>query len=65
MEETELITSVGIGTLINVQKKLQEKGGNVHLIGIPSKIRPLLEATNVLQVLPEYKTIDEIEEKLL
>lgn len=65
LEETELMTSVGIGTLINLQKKLQEKGGNIHLIGISTKIRPLLEATNVLQVIPEYKTVDEIEEKLL
>lgn len=64
-EETEVITSVGIGTLINIQKKLQEKDGTIHLIGISPKIRPLLEATNVLHALPEYSTIDEIEEKLL
>lgn len=65
LEETELMTSVGIGTLMNLHKKLKQKGGSVHLINIPPKIRPLIEATNVLRVLPEYKTIDEIEEKLL
>ena len=65
LEDTNLITSVGIGILMNLYKKLHEKDGGVYLINIPPNVRSLLEATNVLHVLQEYKTVDEIEQKLL
>ena len=65
LEDTNQITSVGVGILMNLYKKLQEKGGGVYLLNISQNIRHLLEATNVLHMLPEYKTIDEIEHKLL
>lgn len=64
-EETIHISSVGIGSLINLHKKVTENNGSIYLVNISSDVRSLLEDTNVLELLPEYKTIDEIEEKLL
>lgn len=64
-EQTEFITSIGIGILTNLQRNLKGKDGHVYLIGIPPSIRSLLETTNVLKVLTEYKSIEEIEDKLI
>ena len=64
-EETMHISSVGIGSLINLHKKITENKGSVYLVNISTDIRSLLEDTNVLDLLPECETLDEIEEKLL
>lgn len=64
-EQTELITSIGIGILTNLHKKLKEKNGSIFLITIQLEIRMLLETTNVLRVLPEYKSIEDIEDELI
>ena len=61
-EETMHISSVGIGSLINLQKKITENKGSVYLVNISTDIRSLLEDTNVLDLLPECETLDEIEE---
>ncbi len=62
---TKMITSVGVGLLINLHKRLQEKGGSAHIINLSDEVRQLLEATNVLKVLPTYKSIDEIDAHFL
>jgi len=64
-EQTELITSIGIGILTNLHKNLKEKNGSIFLINIQPEIRVLLETTNVLKVLPEYKSIEDIDEELI
>jgi anti-anti-sigma factor len=63
--ENRLITSVGIGILSNLHGKLKPKGGSVHLCGLTPEIRSLLEATNVLKVIPEYPGIADIDRKLI
>lgn len=64
-KENKLITSVGIGTLLNLYKKLKEKEGDLYLIGISPEVHATLDTTNILRVISEYKTLKEIEEKLI
>ncbi len=64
-QQVELITSIGIGILTNLHRKLESKGGSIYLINMASEIRSLLDSTNVLKVLPECNSIEEVEEKLI
>lgn len=65
MSKTHLITSVGIGVLANLQKKLGEKGGGVHLVGLTESVRRLLDATNLLKVVASYDRLEQVEERLI
>jgi len=65
LEETKHISSTGIGSLINLHKKVNENNGSIYIVNIPADIRSLLEDTNVLNSLTECESLDEIEEKLL
>jgi len=62
---TTQITSVGIGILMNLHKRLLEKGGGVSLVAMTPLVRKVIESTNVLRMLAEFKTVEEAERKLL
>jgi anti-anti-sigma factor len=64
-EKTRRINSVGIGILTNLHKQLHEKKGSVHLVNLSPDVKAVLEAAQVLHVLPVYKNIDEIQEMLM
>jgi anti-anti-sigma factor len=59
LEHTTSIGSVGIGLLMNVQKRLHEQGGGIFLVSIPQQIRQSLQTSNALSVLTEYHDLDE------
>jgi anti-anti-sigma factor len=63
--QTRKISSVGIGILMNLHKNLLPKKGGVHLVHLSPEIYSLFEATQILTVLPFYKTVEEVAEKLI
>jgi anti-anti-sigma factor len=62
---TTIISSVGIGLLMHLQKNLRARDGGLYLVGINSAIRHQLDSANVLQVIQEFRTIEDVEKKLL
>lgn len=64
-EQVHFINSIGLGILTNLHKKLQGKNGSVFMIGIHGEVRKLMETANVLRMLPEYRSIEEVEDKLI
>jgi anti-anti-sigma factor len=63
--ETKLITSVGIGILLNLHKDLAKTGGGVHLARLSGDVKSLLEATHIIPMLPCYPSIEAVDEKLI
>lgn len=63
--QNKMISSVGIGILINFQSKLKARGGSVHLFGLSPTVHSLLETTNALRVLPVYSSLDDIDKQLI
>ena len=61
LQKTVFIDSSGIGLIMNVYKKLQEKGGSVYLINVAKEIREAINITGMLQLIKEYKSEEEAE----
>ena len=53
------MNSTGIGILIRTYTTLINNGGDLKLASLDDKIEGVLSITKLMQVLPEYKTIDE------
>jgi anti-anti-sigma factor len=64
-ERCKVITSVGIGLLVNVHKELADKSGGVHLLNLTPEVQTILQTTHILSVIKAYKTLDEIDEELM
>ncbi len=64
-KDTELITSVAIGILVNLYKRLKAQDGGMYLFRPSPKLHDLLEATSLLKLIPEYNSLKEIEDKLM
>jgi anti-anti-sigma factor len=64
-ERCKLITSMGIGLLVNLHKDLTAKGGGLFLLKISNEVRAVMQSTNVLSVLQSFATLREIEDKLM
>ncbi len=64
-EQVHLINSIGLGIINNLHKKLKSRNGGIFLIGIQGEVRTFLETTNVLRMLPEYRSIEEVEDELI
>ena len=61
----KIVTSVGIGLIVNLQRDLASRGGGLYLLKVPDDVKSLLQATNVLTVIQTFGTLDEIEQKVL
>ncbi len=64
-EGVHLINSIGLGIITNLHKKLQTKNGGIYLVGIQGDVRTFMETTNVLRMLPECSSVEEVEDKLI
>jgi anti-anti-sigma factor len=64
-ERCKIITSVGLGLLINLHKDLAGKNGGMYLLDLSAEVAAVLEATNLLSVLRSYKTLEEIDEEMM
>jgi stage II sporulation protein AA (anti-sigma F factor antagonist) len=60
-----IITSVGLGFIVNLQKDLTGRGGGLYLLKVSDDVKSVLQDTNILPVVPAYGTLDEIEQKIL
>jgi anti-sigma B factor antagonist len=60
-----IVTSVGIGLIINLQRDLAGKGGGLYLLKVSDDVKSLLQATNILTAIQTFDTLDEIEQKIL
>jgi anti-anti-sigma factor len=60
-----IITSVGIGLMVNIHRDLTSKGGGLYLLKVPDDVKSVLQATNILSVIRTFGTLDEIEQKIL
>jgi anti-anti-sigma factor len=63
--KTRAVSSVGIGLILNMHKELIKKQGSVHLVNMAPDVQSVFDATQVLNVIPSYKTMDEINAKLI
>jgi len=59
MSGVNYMNSSGIGILIRTYTTLINNGGDLKLASIDDKIEGVLSITKLMQVLPEYKTVDE------
>lgn len=61
-EALSFIDSAGLGTLIAVQRRLREVGGELRLTRVPSHVQRLLQITALDQALPIHHSSLEAEE---
>jgi anti-sigma B factor antagonist len=59
MSGVHYINSTGIGILISAYTTLINNGGDLKLASMDDKIEGVLSITKLMQVLPEYETVDE------
>jgi anti-sigma B factor antagonist len=64
-ERCRVITSMGIGLLVNLHKDLSAKGGGLFLLKLSPEVRAVMQSANVLSVLQSFETLGEIEDKLM
>jgi anti-anti-sigma factor len=64
-ERCRLITSMGIGLLMNLHKDLSGKGGGLFLLKISNEVRSIMQSSNVLSALQSFATLKEIEDRLI
>jgi anti-anti-sigma factor len=60
-----IVTSVGIGLIVNLQRDLASRGGGLYLLKVPDEVKSVLQDTNILPVIQTFGTLDEIEQKIL
>ncbi len=65
LERCKVITSVGIGLLVNVHKDLLSRGGGLYLFRVSDDVRSILQATNILTFIRVYPNIEAIEEQVM
>jgi anti-anti-sigma factor len=65
LSNTRMVTSVGIGIMMNLHGRLLQKKGSVYLLGLTPDVRTILDRTNVFKVLTEYETLSDIELKII
>ena len=54
----DFIDSSGIGALVAGLRKAMDKGGDIHLAGVNSKVRMVLELTRANQILAMHDDTD-------
>jgi anti-sigma B factor antagonist len=59
MSGVHYMNSTGIGILISAYTTLVNNGGDLKLASMDDKIEGVLSITKLIQVLPEYETVDE------
>jgi len=64
-ERCKLITSVGIGLIVNLHKDLSSKGGGIFLLKIQNEVSSIMESTHIFSVIKSYKSLQEIDDALL
>lgn len=65
LEHTTYVSSVGIGVVVNVHKRLKEKDGEVYLVAVSEQVRKLLDVSNLTEVVTSLESVKEVEEKLM
>ena len=63
--KTHIVTSVGIGVVLNLQKKLTGLGGRVFLVNVSADIRSILETANVQNVVMICDTMDQLDNEMI
>jgi anti-anti-sigma factor len=64
-ERCKMITSMGIGLLMNLHKDLTAKGGGLFILKLTNEVRGIMQSANVLNVLKSFDSIKDIEDKLI
>lgn len=65
MTETQGITSVGIGVLMNLKKKLGQNEGGVFLLGVQPSVEKVIQLSNLSAMLPSFSNIEDAERDLI
>jgi anti-anti-sigma factor len=60
-----IVTSVGIGLIVNLQRDLASRGGGLYLLKVPDDVKSVLQDMNILPEIQTFGTLDEIEQKIL
>lgn len=61
LSDTTMLTSSGIGLMVNVHNRLKTKDGNAVIVGAHGLVRESLETTKVLTIVPNHDTVDDAE----
>jgi len=64
MGKITFIDSTGIGTLANLIKTMKAKGGDLHLVSIPSPAEENFSAFPAVRGIPSYDTLEEADGKI-
>jgi anti-sigma B factor antagonist len=58
-KKLRFISSFGVGVLVRLHKKLAEKGGNVKLAAVDSRVVRLLEVVSLNELFHVYANVDD------
>ncbi len=56
LRDVTFIDSSGLGALLGRYRKMTELGGKMALVSIPARLKPVLELSGVLRILPVFDT---------
>jgi anti-anti-sigma factor len=62
LSSTKTISSCGLGSLINVYKKLQNEKGNLYIIGGNNEVIKTLEMAKLLKIINHFNNFHEFEQ---
>jgi len=60
-----IVSSVGLGLIVNLHRDLSAKGGGLYLLNVGDDVKSVMQTTNINSVVRSFDTLDEIEEKIL
>lgn len=60
----EYIDSSGLGVLVGGSKRINAKGGKIHLLILDSQIREVFRMTGLERIFPIYQTEEEFDEEM-
>ena len=64
-KDTDFVSSVGIGTLLNLYKTLKGLKGELYFLNVSPELHNLFDEVNINKVITEYESLEEIEAKFL
>lgn len=56
LKNVTFIDSSGLGALIGRYRRMVELGGRMVIVSVPSRVRPVLELSGVLKILPVFES---------
>lgn len=64
LKNVTFIDSSGLGALLGRYRRMVELGGKMALVSIPARVKPVLELSGVLKIIPVFESEKKALEKI-